>query len=132
MGLLNNLTFRLYVPDYDCTIFKVSPVIKPKAKELTLEEYICRAFGKDCKLALAVSQAENGTRQCDRMNVNTNKTVDIGIFQINTVHLKKGYTLSDLIDCKKNVDIAYKIYKQQGFAPWVAYTNKSYRKFLTK
>lgn len=96
----------------------------------TIEQKICHVFGKkDCALALAVSHAENGTRACDRMNVNTNKTIDVGIFQINSVHMKKGYTLADLIDCDKNIEIAYEIYKAQGFNPWVAYTNKSYLKF---
>jgi len=81
-------------------------------------------------MALAVSQAENGTRQCDRLNVNNNKTVDVGIFQLNSIHFKKGYTLTDFIDCKKNVEIAYEIYKKQGWTPWVAYKNGSYKKFL--
>lgn len=97
---------------------------------MTTEEYICYKFGKDCRLALAVSQAENGTRQCDRFGVNTNKTIDVGIFQINTVHLKKGWKLADLTECHKNVDYAYEIYQAQGFEPWVAYKNKSYLKFL--
>ena len=96
-----------------------------------IQQYICDKFGTDCKLALAVSRAENGTMQCDRFNINSNGTVDFGVFQINTVHLKKGYKLADLIDCKKNVDIAFEIYSQQkGFQAWVAYTNGNYKKFL--
>lgn len=105
----------------------------PKAadiKNMTTEEYICWKFGDACKMALAVSQAENGTRQCDRFGVNTNKTIDAGIFQINTVHLKKGWKLADLLDCKKNVDYAYEIYKAQGFQPWVAYTTGAYKRFI--
>lgn len=97
---------------------------------MTTEDYICYKFGPDCKMALAVSQGENGTRQCDRFGVNTNKTIDVGVFQINSVHLKKGYTLTDLSDCHKNVDIAFEIYSAQGWSPWVAYTNGSYKKFL--
>lgn len=97
---------------------------------MSTEEYICYKFGKDCRLALAVSQAENGTRQCDRFGVNTNKTIDVGIFQLNTVHLKKGWKLADLTDCKKNIDYAYEIYQAQGWNPWVAYANQSYKKFL--
>lgn len=98
--------------------------------KLSTEDYICYVFGKDCKLALAVSQAENGTRQCDRFGVNTNKTIDAGIFQINSTHLKKGWKLADLLDCHKNVDYAKQIFDAQGFRPWVAYTNGSYKKFL--
>lgn len=93
-----------------------------------VEQYICDKFGTDCKTALAVSWAENGTRQCDRVNINSNKTLDVGVFQINSVHMKKGFTLSDLADCKKNVDIAFGIFKVQGWTPWVAYKNGSYKK----
>lgn len=98
--------------------------------KLNTEDYICYKFGPACKMALAISQAENGTRQCDRFGVNTNKTLDVGVFQINTVHLKKGYTLNQLADCHTNIDIAYDIYKAQGWKPWVAYQNQSYKRFL--
>lgn len=105
--------------------------IKANSPLNEIQQYICDKFGNDCKLALAVQKAENGTMQCDRFNINKNGTVDFGVFQINTVHLKKGYKISDLIDCKKNVDIAYEIYSQQkGFQAWVAYTNGNYKKFL--
>ena len=81
--------------------------------------------------ALAVSQAENGTRQCDRESKpNRNGSVDYGIFQINSIHLRKGWTVEELKDCKKNIEYAYTIYKAQGWKPWSAYTNKSYLKFL--
>ena len=97
---------------------------------MNTEEYIAYKFGKDAKMALAISQAENGTRQCDRTNWNTNGTTDYGVFMINSIHLKKGYRLADLIDCHKNIDIAYTLYQQQGFKPWVVYNNQSYKKFL--
>jgi hypothetical protein len=102
---------------------------KDPAKMAT-EEYICYVFGKDCKMALAVSQAENGTRQCDRFGVNTDKSIDFGVFQINTIHLKKGWTIAQLIDCHKNIDFAYEIYTAQSWQPWVAYQNGSYKQFL--
>ena len=54
----------------------------------------------------------------------------IALFQINTAHLKKGYTLNQLADCHTNIDIAYDIYKAQGWSPWVAYKNGAYKKFL--
>lgn len=81
-------------------------------------------------MALAISQAENGTRQCDRTNINKNNSLDIGVFQINTVHLKKGWKLTDLTDCHKNVDYAYTIFKAQGWTPWVTYNIGAYKKFL--
>lgn len=83
-------------------------------------------------MAIAVSRAENGTRQCDRININNNKTLDIGIFQLNSIHFSKKYTLNDFSDCTKNIEIAYSIFKEQGWTPWVAYQNGSYKQFLTK
>ena len=61
-----------------------------------------------------IQHLENGTEQCDRFHVNTNGTIDVGLMQINSVHLKNGVSLSDLVDCHKNVDIAYALYKKQG------------------
>jgi hypothetical protein len=111
-------------------LFKQAKAKEKDPSKMTTEEYICWKFGKDCQLALAVSQAENGSRQCDRFGVNTNKTIDFGVFQINTVHLKKGWTIAELIDCHKNVDYAYEIYQAQGFNPWVAFWSDSYKRFL--
>lgn len=98
--------------------------------KMSTEDYICYVFGRDCRMALAVSQAENGTRQCDRFGINTNKSIDTGVFQINSIHLKKGWKLSDLLDCHKNVDYAKQIFDAQGWNPWVNYTNGFYKKFL--
>ncbi|MDQ3816096.1 MAG: hypothetical protein M3362_00210 [Acidobacteriota bacterium] len=82
-------------------------------------------------MALAISQAENGSRKCDRASKpNKNGTIDYGVFQINSVHLKKGWKLSELKDCYKNVDYAYEIYKASGWNPWSTYKNGAYKKFL--
>lgn len=99
-------------------------------EKLSVETMIKKTFGKDANMALAISHAENGTRQCDRFHVNNDKSIDVGIFQINSVHMVKGYTLKDLSDCKKNIEIAHNLYLQQGWTPWTVYQNKSYLKFL--
>lgn len=91
------------------------------------DEYIYEQFGKDGDLAVKVFRAENGTGQCDRTNINTNKTIDVGRTMINTVHFKR-FPLSDLVDCKKNIDAAHQIYvEQNGFGAWVAYNSGSYK-----
>ena len=97
-----------------------------------MEGQICRAFGPDCKMALAISQAENGTRRCDRVNVNKDLSIDVGVFMLNSVHFKKGYTLNDFTDCQKNIEIAYSLFKQQGWTPWVVYKTGAYKKYLGK
>lgn len=94
-----------------------------------MEKLIIQQFGKDCKMALAISQAENGTRQCDRVSKpNSNGTVDTGVFQINSIHASKG----KLKDCKDNIRVAYSIFKASKWNAWSVYKNKSYLKFYEK
>lgn len=112
---------------------EVHLIKEAKAKspeEMTTEEYICYKFGSDCKMAVAVSQAENGTRQCDRIVIEPNNTVSVGLFQVNSIHFKK-YPLSQLITCHGNVDAAKEIYDTWGsWQPWSVYKNGSYKRFL--
>ncbi|MBI5733854.1 MAG: hypothetical protein HY973_02835, partial [Candidatus Kerfeldbacteria bacterium] len=51
-----------------------------------IEKDICVRFGTDCRLALAISKAENRDHRCDYVNKNKNGSVDVGLFQINTIH----------------------------------------------
>lgn len=91
---------------------------------------IVNVFGDDCKMALAVSQAENGTRQCDRVSKpNSNGSRDYGVFQINSVHMRKGYTEADLKDCLTNIKLAKEIYDNQNWGPWTVYKSGAYKKY---
>lgn len=82
-------------------------------------------------MALAISQAENGTRQCDRVSKpNSNGTRDFGIFQLNEIHLKKGYTERDFKDCLTNIKIAKAMFDRQGWTPWSTLHNGAYKRFL--
>lgn len=116
-------THQIFISKVNITWIK-----KAQASEMTVEQYAC-SKGWNCKIALAVAKAESGQR-CDAQNVNTNKTLDLGYMQINSVHLKKGWKVTELLDCKKNIDYAYEIYEAQGFEPWSSYKNGSYKKFL--
>ena len=92
-----------------------------------LEKYICVKFGVyECKTALAIAQAESGLRE-DAIGINNNRTVDLGVFQINSVHFKKeGCSPKELLDQFKNVDCAFNIFKASGFSPWVTFKNGNY------
>jgi hypothetical protein len=96
------------------------------------QQYTCEKFGSACRLALAIQRAENPKGRCEIYHYNTDGTLDWGYFQINTVHLKRpGVNLRDLLDCKANIDFAYRLYQEsQGFSPWAAYKNGSYRRYL--
>jgi hypothetical protein len=116
----------------------LSPIVKyielidyPNEIDTPLEEYICKKFGPfECKTALAIAKAESGLKE-DAVNINKNGTIDIGIFQINSVHFnQEGCSLKDIVFAEKNVDCAHKIFEKQGWEPWVAFINGSFKKQL--
>jgi hypothetical protein len=96
------------------------------------QQYACRKFGPACRLALAIQRAENPQGKCEIYHYNTDGTLDWGYFQINTVHLKRpGLNLRDLLDCKANIDFAFKLYTEEhGFAAWSTYNSGAYRRYL--
>lgn len=95
------------------------------------QQYACRKFGSACRVALAIQRAENQKGACEVYHYNSNGTLDWGYFQINTVHLQRpGLNLRDLLDCKANIDFAYQLYQERGFAPWSTYNSGAYRKYL--
>jgi len=98
------------------------------------QEYACRKFGSDCRVALAIQRAENPQGRCETYHYNSDGTLDWGYFQINTVHLKRpGLNLRDLLGCKSNIDFAYQLFQEKGgFSPWSTYNSGRYRQFLTQ
>ena len=95
------------------------------------QQYACNKFGADCRIALAVQRAENPRGACEIYHYNSDGTLDWGFFQINTVRLKRaGVNLRDLLDCKANIDFAYILYTERGFAPWTTFNSGAYRQYL--
>jgi len=96
------------------------------------QQYACEKFGPDCRIALAIQRVENPGGECEIYHHNPDGTLDWGYFQINTVHLKRpGVNLRDLLDCKKNIDFAYLLYRERGdFTAWAAYKSGAYRRAL--
>jgi hypothetical protein len=105
---------------------------RPKTVLTKNQQYVCEKFGPACRVALAIQRAENSIGACEIYNYNTSDgTLNWGYFQINSVHLRRpGLKLRDLLDCKANIDYAYQLFLEKGFAPWIAYTSGAYRKFL--
>jgi len=95
------------------------------------QQYACNKFGPACRIALAIQRAENPRGACEIYHYNSDGTLDWGYFQINTVHLKRaGVNLRDLLDCKANIDFAYKLYAERGFEPWTTFNSGAYRQFM--
>ncbi len=124
--------------------FQSPLLIEPKANDEAAAEndqqgrrltpyqaYACGKFGQACRVALAIQRAENARGDCEVYHYNSNGTLDWGYFQINTVHLQRpGLNLRDLLSCKANIDFAYQLYLERGFAPWSTYNNGAYLKYL--
>lgn len=103
----------------------------PTIKDLTpIEEYICDKWGPyDCKVALSIARTESGMR-ADAIGINAN-SVDLGIYQINSVHYKKpGCSLQEVADPYKNVDCAYSIWLEQGWNPWTVWKSGAFKENL--
>ena len=95
------------------------------------QQYTCGKFGPACRIALAVQAAENLKGNCEAYHYNSDGTLDWGYFQINSIHLtRRGVNLRDLLDCKANIDFAYRLYSEEGFQPWSTFVGGQYRKFL--
>lgn len=125
---------REKVVQVDSVVYQVIEIteVNPEFyKDLTeTEKKICDAFGLHCKEAIAIAKAESGMR-VDAMNINTNNTIDLGLFQINSVHYKKqGCSLQEIVTVEGNIKCAKQIYDASGWNAWVAYNKGVYLKFL--
>jgi hypothetical protein len=97
------------------------------------QQYACNKFGSACRVALAIQRAENPRGACEIYHYNSDGTLDWGYFQINTVHLKRaGVNLRDLLDCKANIDFAYRLFTEEGFEPWSTFNSGAYRQYLRR
>jgi len=115
----------------------IIPQVQAATHKLTDDEiaaYI-REKNWDYDVAIRMAKSENfwnltKSFDCGRTHTNKNGSVDYGLFQINDIHAKRvakhGWTMEDMKDCIKNIEIAHEIWVEQGWMPWSAYTNGSY------
>lgn len=99
----------------------------------TSNDLFDKYFGADADVARAIAMAESGlnSQAINHQDGHRGCTGSYGTFQIACLHTKTyGVTIKDLLDEETNIRIASDIYKKQGWTPWGAYTNGSYRKFL--
>ena len=114
----------------------------PEQVDTDIKKYACEKWGQfECLTMIATFQAESGWNN-EAWGYNTNKTLDYGIGQINSVNWKlEGCALKDLVDPKGNIDCAYKIWDRAdgkegdgkgSFSPWVAWSTNKYLAHLEK
>lgn len=79
--------------------------------------------GRQLLTAVAVSFAENGSHDATVQHVNSDKSVDTGLWQINSVH---DISIRDLFDPQRNANAAYAISSHgSNFTPWTTYPTLS-------
>ena len=99
-----------------------APVVVETASMSEVERAIYEVFGiEDYKMALAIAKAESGLR-VHAFHANDNGSIDLGIFQINSIHFNKaGCLMNELVTVMGNVKCAKSIYDAQGWNPWVVF-----------
>lgn len=87
--------------------------------------------------ALAVCLAESGgydQAEGDLLLIHTKMGTSIGIFQIRSVKAAPfvfagvSRNRTDLLDWRFNIETAYRLWLIEGWKPWGAYRNESYKK----
>lgn len=81
-----------------------------------ISAYIC-SKGWNCRQALLIAECESGIRE-DAVNINKDRSVDAGVFQIN-LSAHKDVNLKEMLDFKKNIDKAARLWTHSGWGPWV-------------
>lgn len=102
------------------------------AKKYEVPEYIITEIKKydwNSKLAVAIMMAESHAKPKEQ-NMNDYHPVgncrgSFGLFQLACF---RG-SWSDLVNPEYNIELAYELWKREGWHPWGAYKNKSYLKF---
>ena len=85
------------------------------------------------QIATAIMKAESGCNPIrDNSGLNGDGTNDVGLFQINSIHVGSGLiTESGRNDPATNIATAYKLYAGRGnFTAWSVYNNGKYAQYL--
>jgi len=81
--------------------------------------------GSDLTKAVAVALAESGGEP-NAQHINTNGSVDRGLWQINSIHGIGG----NLFDPATNAAAAMTVFKQQGWGAWTTFKSGAYLVFM--
>lgn len=107
----------------DCYIVATYPI----PDKFNLKAEIAKQFApEEAKTALAIVLAES-SGNITAQHINNNGSEDFGLFQINSVH---GYNQDILFNPRENIQIAAKIYKENGWQAWSTYKNGKYLTYL--
>jgi hypothetical protein len=94
---------------------------------LSIEEKIRKTFPEEPEVMVAIAKAESKLNPHVVNRANKDGSVDVGIFQINSIH---GYDEEWLKNEDNNIKVARQIYEKQGKNAWVVYWKGHYTEWL--
>lgn len=97
-------------------------------------ESLLASYQWDVNTARALMKTESGCNPArDNAGLNSDGTNDVGLMQINSIHVASGLISEEARrDPKANMDAAYALYRGAGYkwTPWSAYNSGDYLKNL--
>lgn len=97
-------------------VLEEAGIENPSQEAGYIPQVIKEVFGDKAEEAGRVAFCESSHR-ADAVNRNRNGSVDVGLFQINSIH---GQSTEDMRDPVKNAEFAHELYEAQGWRPWRA------------
>ena len=103
-----------------------------RQSECDVARYLRNAGFPDSSIGtmVCISKYESSWN-CGATNKNVDGSTDYGLFEINSYYWCSGdptsrynecnASCSSLMDCQKNTNCAYKVYKEQGYSAWYGY-----------
>lgn len=89
--------------------------------------------GKDLETVLAVARAESDFRSIDNAGLNSDGSVDYGVFQINKRQHPRLFNRYSWRSVRDNARMAKAVHDEaHGFSPWSSYTSGDYRAHLSE
>ena len=80
--------------------------------------YIEEVFGEDAEQAKRIAYLESGYR-CDAIGDRNLNPSSYGVFQIRAFSSRPP--ISELLDCKRNIEIAHDLFHEQGWKIWTTF-----------
>ncbi len=97
-----------------------APVGFPAAQQAHVDRagsmaVIRRIWGDHWALGVSIARCESALEADAVHTGNPDGSVDVGLFQINSIH---GWSQAELLDPSANTQFAYTLYQTYGTAPW--------------
>lgn len=97
------------------------PKIELPEQEKSIAQHICEATnGENCDILVNLAYCESKLDK-EAYNVNTNGTIDLGLFQINSVHYGRTITASQALDVYASTRWSNEQIKQGNGHIWVCW-----------